>query len=113
MDALELPANVRRHCHAPHPRPLILPVALLTRSGELAEAWGIRDRGTLEVGKAADLVHFDPTAVSVGPEYFVNDFPGEANRYLRPSKGYHHVVVNGQVVREGDAYTDARGGDIV
>jgi N-acyl-D-aspartate/D-glutamate deacylase len=82
-------------------------------TGELAEAWGLRDRGTLEVGKAADLVHFDPETVSVGPEYFVNDFPGEASRYLRPSKGYHHVVVNGEVVREGDAYTEARPGKIV
>jgi N-acyl-D-amino-acid deacylase len=82
-------------------------------TGELAEAWGIRDRGILEVGKAADIVHFDPETVSVGSEHFVNDFPGEASRYLRASKGYHHVVVNGEIVREGDTYTEARGGTIV
>jgi len=82
-------------------------------TGELAEAWGISDRGTLEVGKAADVVHFDPETVSVGEEYFVNDFPGEANRYLRPATGYHHVVVNGQIVLEDGEYTDARPGTIV
>ena len=31
-------------------------------TGEVAADWGLRDRGLLEVGKAADIVLFDPTA---------------------------------------------------
>jgi N-acyl-D-amino-acid deacylase len=82
-------------------------------TGELAEAWGIRDRGLIAEGLAADLVLFDAETVHCEPETFVNDFPGEANRYVRGSSGYDMVLVNGAIVREGDAYTDARTGQVV
>jgi len=82
-------------------------------TGEVANDWGLHDRGTLEVGKAADIVLFDPSTVSVGTEEFVDDFPGEARRYVRRSTGYHSVFVNGEVVYSDSAYTDARSGRIV
>jgi N-acyl-D-amino-acid deacylase len=82
-------------------------------TGELASAWGLNDRGTLEVGKAADLALFDRDTIACLPEEFVNDFPGEANRYVRRSEGYRAVVVNGEVVYENGAYTEARPGTIV
>ncbi len=67
----------------------------------------------MEIGKAADVVVFDPAKVSVSAEEFVDDFPGEARRYVRRSKGYHAVYVNGEVAyREGE-YTKARSGSIV
>ena len=80
---------------------------------ELAQAWGIRDRGRIEEGLAADLVLFDPATVSVGADEFANDFPGEASRYLRHGSGYHAVLVNGQIVMRDGKYTDARSGLIV
>lgn len=82
-------------------------------TGELAEDWGLRDRGTLEPGKAADLVLFDPDTVACCEEEFVDDFPGELNRYVRRAEGYRLVVVNGDVVWENGAYTQARPGTIV
>ncbi len=82
-------------------------------TGELARDWNLNDRGTLEVGKAADLALFDRDTVACSPQEFVNDFPGEANRYVRRSTGYRAVVVNGEVVFENGAYTDARPGNIV
>ena len=82
-------------------------------TGEVAADWGLAGRGTLEVGNAADLVLFDPDAVSVGAEEFVNDFPGEANRYVRRSSGYEAVVVNGEIVWRDGEYTSARSGQIV
>ena len=82
-------------------------------TGEVAEAWGLSDRGRLEEGLAADVVVFDPETVSVSGNQFVNDFPGEANRYVRRSEGYHAVVVNGEIAWQGGAYTGRRAGRIV
>jgi N-acyl-D-aspartate/D-glutamate deacylase len=82
-------------------------------TGELAQDWGLHDRGVIAPGRAADLVLFDPASVHCGEETFVSDFPGEANRYVRGSEGYRMVIVNGEIVVEGGEYTDARPGTIV
>ena len=82
-------------------------------TGEVAADWGLSDRGTLAVGKAADIVVFDPDTVTVGDEQFVDDFPGEARRYVRRSSGYHSVFVNGELAYDTDGYTDNLAGRIV
>lgn len=87
--------------------------AVFRMTGEVAKDWGLHDRGTLEAGKAADIVVFDPATVTVGGEEFVDDFPGEARRYVRRAKGFSAVVVNGEMVYDGQAYTSARPGRIV
>ena len=87
--------------------------AIHRMTGEVANDWGLNDRGTLEVGKAADIVVFDPEAVAVHKEEFVDDFPGEARRYVRRSNGYHAVFVNGALTYNTDGYTDARAGKVV
>ena len=82
-------------------------------TGEVAKDWGISDRGTLEPGKAADLVVFDLDKVTVSDEQFVDDLPGEARRYVRRADGYAAVIVNGEIVLENGQYGDARPGQIV
>ena len=82
-------------------------------TGEVANDWGLHDRGTLEVDKAADIVIFDPARVTVHAEEFVDDFPGEARRYIRRSDGYAAVIVNGEIVYRDGEYTGAKPGDIV
>ncbi|MBS0409641.1 MAG: amidohydrolase family protein [Proteobacteria bacterium] len=82
-------------------------------TGEPAEAWGVRGRGTLAAGQAADVVIFDPATIARGEEIFVSDFPGETNRYVRHANGIDKVIVNGAVVLDKGAYTDARTGVIV
>ena len=82
-------------------------------TSELAQDWGIQDRGTLTVGQAADVVIFDADRVAITKEEFVDDFPGEARRYVRRASGFEHVLVNGEVVYSADGYSDARPGKIV
>lgn len=82
-------------------------------TGEVARDWGIRDRGTLEAGQAADVVIFDADRVAITKEEFVDDFPGEARRYVRRAEGFDRVLVNGEVVYSGEGYTEARPGEIV
>jgi N-acyl-D-aspartate/D-glutamate deacylase len=82
-------------------------------TGEVAEDWGLSDRGTIAVGKAADLVLFDLTTIHCGDMEFVDDFPGEARRYIRRADGYKAVVVNGEIVLRDGEYTDSRPGQVV
>jgi N-acyl-D-aspartate/D-glutamate deacylase len=82
-------------------------------TGELAEAWGIADRGFIRPGYAADLVIFDPDTIARGKEQFVSDFPGEARRYVCHAQGVDTVIVNGAIVREEGRYTAARAGVFV
>ena len=82
-------------------------------TGELARDWGIADRGEIAPGKFADLVVFDPERIARGPERFVGDVPGQANRYVRDATGIEAVIVNGAVTLERGKYTEARAGRIV
>ena len=81
--------------------------------GELADAFGIRGRGRIELGAAADLVLFDPATIDRGVEDFVHDVPGGANRYVRHATGIETVVVNGAIVWRDGTYTAERAGEIV
>lgn len=92
---------------------LSLERAVHRMTGEVANDWGLTDRGLIAVGRPADLVLFDPHAVSVGENVFRNDFPGEANRYVREGRGYDAVVINGEIVLRDGQYTEARPGRIV
>jgi N-acyl-D-amino-acid deacylase len=82
-------------------------------TAEPADAWGMKNRGRIAIGAAADLVLFDANTIARGDEVFVSDFPGEARRYIRHSRGIETVIVNGEVVCQADSYTAARAGTIV
>jgi N-acyl-D-aspartate/D-glutamate deacylase len=63
-----------------------------------ASVLGMRDRGVLREGFAADLVLFDPATVARGPKRRVFDLPGGAPRLTTDAVGVHGVWVNGQLV---------------
>jgi N-acyl-D-aspartate/D-glutamate deacylase len=70
-------------------------------SGEPAAVFGLHDRGTLEPGKAADVVVFDYESVAPGPLRRIRDFPADGERLVADQpQGMRHVVVNGTVIRE-------------
>jgi N-acyl-D-amino-acid deacylase len=81
---------------------------------EPALAWGLRDRGLLNPGYAADLVVFDPDTIDRGEEVGVSDLPGDGFRYIRHSVGVDTVIVNGAVTWSAEAgYSAARAGQVV
>jgi N-acyl-D-aspartate/D-glutamate deacylase len=69
-------------------------------TGEPAAVYGLADRGTLEVGKAADLCVFDPATVAPGPLRRVRDFPADGERLVADQpEGMVHTLVNGVAIR--------------
>jgi len=67
-------------------------------TSEPARVFGIRGRGRLEPGCAADLMLFDPATVGRGPKRRVFDLPAGAARLVTPAVGVHGVWVNGERV---------------
>jgi N-acyl-D-amino-acid deacylase len=69
-------------------------------TGEPAAVYGLADRGTVEVGKAADLCVFDPGTVAPGPLRRLRDFPAGGERLTADAPvGMTHTLVNGVPVR--------------
>ena len=91
---------------------LSLEAAVRKITADTAEIWGLKDRGTLREGFAADIVVFDPQTIARGEERPVFDMPGDGLRYVRDSIGVDTVVVNGQVAWAKGVYSGSTSGDI-
>jgi N-acyl-D-amino-acid deacylase len=81
---------------------LTLEQAVRLLTSRSADVFGIRDRGRLEVGLAADLAVFDYEEVGCSKLRRVDDLPGGGNRLIADASGMRAVVVNGQLLRERD-----------
>jgi N-acyl-D-aspartate/D-glutamate deacylase len=87
-------------------------------TGEPAGVYGLADRGTIEVGKAADVCVFDPDRVAPGPLRRLRDFPAQGERLTADAPvGMTHVLVNGVPIRVDGAMNaeglDARPGRVL
>jgi N-acyl-D-aspartate/D-glutamate deacylase len=111
-DSLSLHAGAGPHPGKPHPRsygtfPRVLGVycrekrlfswetAVHKMTGMAATKLGLKDRGLLQAGRAADVTLFDPATV------------GDAATFPDPHRypvGIPYVIVNGQVVMDGAGY---------
>jgi N-acyl-D-amino-acid deacylase len=60
-----------------------------------AQILGLKERGLLRPGYAADLLLFDPQAIGRGPKHRVFDLPGGASRLNTAALGVQGVWVNG------------------
>ena len=79
-----------------------------------ADFFGIKDRGRLAAGLAADITIFDPTTVgSANRGERRYDLPGGAKRMVMPSRGIQHTIVNGVCIYEDGAVTGTRSGQVL
>jgi N-acyl-D-aspartate/D-glutamate deacylase len=74
-------------------------------AGMAAIAAGFDDRGTLEVGRAADIVIYDYENLKLLPSEIVYDLPGDEWRYVEGAEGYRYTIVNGVTIRVDNEVT--------
>jgi N-acyl-D-aspartate/D-glutamate deacylase len=86
-------------------------VAALT--SRVAHFLGVTDRGTLEPGKAADVVIFDPDTVEPLTLQTLDDIPGGGTRMTKAARGIPWVLVNGNPVIEDGVATTAVPGAVL
>ena len=87
---------------------LTLEAAVHELSGKPARIFGLKGRGTVAVGQAADLILFDRDRVGRGPKRLVNDLPTGAARLVTPAVGLHGVWVNGQRIADEHGLLDSK-----
>ena len=78
-----------------------------------ASLFGIRDRGLLRRGMAADVVVFDPEKIDLAETEKVHDLPEGAPRYIQRAKGIHYSIVNGTVLMKNGAHTGRYPGQVL
>ena len=77
-------------------------------TSDVADIYGLIDRGRIVEGAYADLMLFDPEQVGISRTYRVNDLPGGAARLLRSAHGLDSVWVNGVRVFHDGKYETVR-----
>ena len=98
-----------RQCNA-----LGLEQAVKKITSDTASLWGMHNRGFVKRGFAADITIFDDENIGRGPEYYVQDVPGEGYRYVRDAIGVDTVIIGGAVAyNSSTGYTDARKGQVI
>ena len=78
-----------------------------------AELYGFADRGTLTVGKRADVNVIDHANLSVSAPVAHHDLPAGGTRLMQPVSGYLATLCNGVVTRENDTDTGEYPGRLV
>ena len=95
------------------PDMMTLEQAVARLTSEPARLHGLNDRGTLAVGKAADIVVFTPEELSIDPITLLRDFPTGAGRLVFGAHGYDAVIVNGEPLFIDGIHTGALPGAIL
>ncbi|MBI3781815.1 MAG: amidohydrolase family protein [Deltaproteobacteria bacterium] len=83
------------------------------QTGNTARVYGFRDRGTIEVGKKADLNVVDFDALQLHAPEMVFDLPAQGRRLVQHVDGYRATVVAGEVTFEDGQPTGAKPGKLV
>ena len=90
-----------------------IPEAVRRITSGPARIMGLSDRGTLAVGKRADVNVFDLDSLHERMPEIVHDFPHGAPRFIQRACGYKATVCNGKVILRDDELTGARGGVVL
>ena len=91
--------------------PLELSVRKLT--GEPAALYGLEDRGTITLGKRADLNVIAFEKLESDLPHMVFDLPSGGPRLVQASRGYRATLVNGITTRRDDKATGAKPGRLI
>ncbi len=82
-------------------------------SGLAAQAAGLRGRGWLQEGMAADIVVYDLEKLETLPQHRVWDYPAGEWRLIQKAAGYDYILVNGEVTFMDGECTGATPGKLL
>jgi len=82
-------------------------------TSEPARLYGLRDRGVLTVGAAADIVVLDPDSVGSEPLSTRDDLPANGSRIYAGARGVEHVFVDGTQTVRSNEFTGALPGKVL
>ena len=83
------------------------------QSRDTAHLFGLTDRGTIELGKKADINVIDMNALRLLPARMAYDLPAGGQRLVQGASGYSATIVSGAVTRRDGVDTGARPGRLV
>jgi N-acyl-D-aspartate/D-glutamate deacylase len=93
---------------------LTLEEAVRRMTSDPADFFGIKGRGRLKEGLAADLALFDPATVGMERNAErLHDLPGGGKRMIKRSRGIDMTLVNGEVTWDKGALTGATAGMVL
>src|SRR5206468_10010494 len=92
---------------------LPIEVAVALQTGRTAAAYGLDDRGTIAIGKRADLNLIDLDGMRLHAPEMVFDLPAGGRRLVQRVDGYTATVCAGQVTMENGEPTGALPGRLV
>jgi N-acyl-D-aspartate/D-glutamate deacylase len=90
-----------------------LEFAVKRMSKDTADLYGLRDRGTIEVGKKADLNLIDLDGLRLEPPVMLHDLPAGGRRFMQRAHGYRATIVSGEVTMENDEPTGVYPGRLI
>jgi N-acyl-D-amino-acid deacylase len=83
------------------------------QTSDTATLFGLGDRGTLEVGRRADINVIDFDNLRLLSPRMAHDLPAGGRRLLQEAEGYDYTIVAGAVTRDHGRDTGARPGRLV
>ena len=92
---------------------LTLEQAVKMQTYDTADVVGFHDRGTIEVGKRADINVIDIDELELEYPRAVDDLPAGGRRLMQAARGYVATIVNGEVTRRNGIDTGSRPGRLV
>ena len=110
-----MPTFILTHWGRDRTRGEQLPLEFIVRSmtQRTAEAYGIRDRGTLEAGKLADINVIDFEQLRLFRPEAIHDLPLGGKRLVQRVSGYDYTIKSGEVTFENGEHTGALPGSLV
>ncbi len=91
--------------------PLEFAVKRMTK--DTAALYGLGDRGTIEVGKKADLNLIHLETLRLEPPEMVHDLPAGGKRFMQRAHGYRATIVSGEITIENDEPTGIYPGRLI
>lgn len=92
---------------------LSIEYAVMKQARDTAYLYGMYDRGTLEVGKKADINIVNMDTLAIEEPVHVHDLPTGAPRWDQKVTGYEYTILNGAVTFENGVHTGAVPGGLV